>query len=45
MFVDLNVRVVTDSCFLGGFVGECSLTTDFVSEKIQIWLSLHSAAL
>ena len=37
LFHDLGVSVVTGSRFLGGFVGERSLTVDFVSTKVKVW--------
>lgn len=33
----LGVRMVTASWFLGVFVGERSLTADFVSDKFKVW--------
>ena len=37
LFCDLGVCVVTDSRFFGGFVGEQSLATDFISDKVKVW--------
>jgi len=37
MFHVLGVRVASGSRFLGWFVGEKSLTADFVSNKVKVW--------
>jgi len=37
MFHDLDVKVVSGSWFLGGFVGEKSLAADFASNKVKVW--------
>ena len=37
LFHDLGVKVVIGSRFLGGFVGEHSLASNFVSDKVKTW--------
>ena len=35
---DLGIKVVSGSRFLGGFVGECSMASDFVAQKVKMWV-------
>ena len=39
IFGHLGIKVVTSHCFLGGFIGDSDSSTQFVSEKIQRWVS------
>ena len=38
LFSDLGIKVVSGSRFLGGFVGECSMASDFVAQKVKMWV-------
>ena len=37
LFSDLGIRVLSGGLFLGGFIGECNLVANFVSDKVQLW--------
>ena len=38
MFSDLGIKVVSGSRFLGGFVGEHSMASDYVTQKVKMWV-------
>ena len=38
MFSDLGIKVVSGSCFLGGFVGERSMPDAYVVQKVRMWV-------
>jgi len=38
LFSDLGIKVVSGSHFLGGFVGEHSMASDFVAQKVKMWV-------
>ena len=38
MFSDLGIKIVSGSRFLGGFVGEHSMASDYVAQKVKMWV-------
>ena len=38
LFADLGIKVVFGSHFLGGFVGELSMASDYVAQKVSMWV-------
>ena len=38
LFSDLGIKVGSGFRFLGGFVGECSMASDFVTQKVKMWV-------
>ena len=38
IFSDLGIKVVSGSRFLGGFVGDCSMASDYVAQKVKMWV-------
>ena len=38
MFSDLGIKVVSGSRFLDGFVGKHSMASDYVAQKVKMWV-------